>query len=150
MNVDPVNGDVLDDEPAGMELVPLNIAGLNEDEIAARFPTPAQAMAALLQARATIAKAPGALNTYRGQLRRAQRDSRLAIAVVVKALRDEYPKATLSELRDFALVDDRVKAAIDAEDTAWLLFEYAKDFATAVYEDVEVLRSINKNLRDGA
>lgn len=146
MNLDPQTAEVID-EPAGMELVPLNLGAISEDDLAQLFPTPAQAMAALIQARTVLAKAPGALNTYRGKLRRAQRDTKLAVAITVKSLREDFPRATLSELRDFALVDDRVKTAIDAEDTAWLMFEYAKDFSRTVSEDVEVLRSINANLR---
>lgn len=148
MNVDPATGEVTDDAPESMELVPLNLAGLSEDELLALLPTPVQASGALVQARAVNARAPKALSHYRRILRKAQRDKKVAVGRAVKDLRTEFPRATLTELRDLAYgADDRVIEALDAEDDAWLAFEYAKDYAAAIKEDIEILRSLNANFR---
>lgn len=150
MNTDPTTGEVLEtDEVAeSMELVPLNLAALDETALLAMFPTPVQAAGALIWARQANNRAPKALATYRAKLRRAQRDKKIAVGLAVKALREDFPRATLTELRELAYgADDRVIRSLDAEDDAWLAFEYAKDFAAAVKEDIELLRSINANFR---
>ncbi|MFB7843601.1 hypothetical protein [Microbacterium sp. NPDC056052] len=148
MNVDQSTGEVTDDAPESMELVPLNLAALSEDELLAVLPTPVQAAGALIRARETNARAPRALSRYRGILRKAQRDKKVALGRAVKDLRAEFPRATLTELRELAYgADERVIAALDAEDDAWLAFEYAKDFAAAIQEDIEILRSLNANFR---
>ena len=66
----PITGEVTED--IGMELVPLNLAALSEDELLEMFPTPMQAMGALIHARSTNARAPHALNAYRAKLRTAE------------------------------------------------------------------------------
>lgn len=150
MNTDPMTGGVLETDAVAesMELVPLNLAALDEAALLAMFPTPVQAAGALIWARATLSRAPKALSDYRTKLRKAQRDKKIAIGRAVKNLREEFPRATLTELRDLAYgADDRVIAALDAEDDAWLEFEYAKDYAVAIKEDIEILRSINANFR---
>ncbi|PRB09248.1 hypothetical protein CQ047_11255 [Microbacterium sp. MYb72] len=138
----------VDEVAERMELVPLELAGLDEADLLAMFPTPVQAAGALVWARATNANAPRALNEYRKKLRKAQRDKKIAVGRAVKELRAELPRATLTELRELAYgADDRVIAALDAEDDAWLAYEYAKDYAAAIKEDIEILRSINANFR---
>lgn len=145
-DVDPVTGEVIE-APAHMELVPLNLAGLDEDALAQLLPTPGQLHAALIIARGKNAKAPSVLAKYRKELRQAENDLAVQRGIAVKNLRDEFPRATLTELRELAHVEDRVRMAVDRRDEAWLLFEYAKDFARMIGEDIEVLRSLNKNLR---
>ncbi|MCC4906938.1 hypothetical protein [Microbacterium sp. cx-59] len=145
-DVDPVTGEVIE-APENMELVPLNLAALDEDAIAHLLPTPGQIHAALIIARGKNAKAPSVLSKYRGKLKRAETTLKIQLGLAVKLLREDFPRATLTELRDLAYGDDRVRAAVDARDDAWLMFEYAKDFAAMIGEDIEILRSINKNLR---
>lgn len=145
-DVDPVTGEVIE-SPEHMELVPLNLAALDEDALAQLLPTPGQLHAALIIARGKNAKAPSVISKYRGALRRAENDLALQRALVVKTLRADFPRATLTELRELANGEDRVRAAVERRDDAWLLFEYAKDFARMIGEDIEVLRSLNKNLR---
>lgn len=145
-NVDPVTGEVID-SPEHMELVPLNLAALDENALAQLLPTPGQLHAALIIARGKNAKAPSVIARYRGALKRAETDLKVRVGLAVKALREDFPRATLTELRDLAYSDDTVRTAVDRRDDAWLLFEYAKDFAQMIGEDIEVLRSLNKNLR---
>lgn len=142
--VDPANGEVVE---SPMELVPLNLGDMDENQIAALIPTPLQAAAALQKARSVNSRVPGKLDGYRKALQTAERELKLAVALEVKALREDHSKATLSELRELATADDRVQRALDARDTAWLLFEYAKDWAKAIAADIELLRSINANFR---
>lgn len=141
----PITGEVTED--IGMELVPLNLAALSEDELLEMFPTPMQAMGALIHARSTNARAPHALNAYRAKLRTAENAMRVTLAKVVRDLADEYPRANMTERRMLAHADERMIAAQDALDTAWLLYEFARDYAKAIAQDIEVLRSINANLR---
>ncbi|MDI9889939.1 hypothetical protein [Microbacterium sp. IEGM 1404] len=144
--VDPVTGEVIE-SPDDMELVPLNLAALDEDALAQLLPTPGQLHAALIIARGKNAKAPSVIARYRGSLKRAETDLKVQLGIAVKTLREDFPRATLTELRDLAYGEDRVRTAVDRRDDAWLLFEYAKDFARMIGEDIEVLRSLNKNLR---
>lgn len=146
MNVNPMTGEVVE-SPELMDLVPLNPAAIDENEIAHLIPTPAQVQGALALARTKNAQAPAALDEYRRRLQKAERKLTVAVAMEVKALRADFPRATMSELKGLAYADTRVSAAADDRDTAWLLFEYAKDFAKAIGTDIELLRSINANLR---
>jgi hypothetical protein len=144
--VDPITGEVT--EQPGMELVPLNLAALSEDDLLAMFPTPIQAAGALLHARAVNARAPHALNEYRGKLRSAERDLQLATAKTVRDLAGTFPRATLTERKMLAVEDERVRAAQDEFDTAWLLYEFARDYAKSIAQDIEILRSVNANFRE--
>ena len=146
MNVDPVTGEV--EESPGVDLVPLNLAGLDEAELLALFPTPVQCAGALIKARAMVARAPAVLNEYRTALTVAERDLTIAVAKGARDLLDEYPRMPMTERRDLArATDDRVLAAQEARDTAWLLLQYAKDKKDALFEDVGILRSLNANFR---
>lgn len=131
-----------------LELVPLNLAALSEDDLLAMFPSPVQASGALLQARAVNARAPHALNEYRTALAAAERDLRIAIAKAIRDLAIEFPRSTLTERRLVAADDERVRDAQEARDTAWLLFEFTKDYAKAIAQDIDILRSINANFRE--
>lgn len=146
-HVDPETGEVVD---APLGVVPLNLAAMDDDELAQALPTPQQAHAALAYARTVNARIPAGLAQYRERLQQAERDLSLAVAFEVMSLREEFPKSTLTELKGFAYSSDSVKQASDSRDTAWLAFEYAKDWAETIREDIQILRSINKNLREGA
>lgn len=151
MNVNPLTGEVEEPEKfpgSEIELVPLNLASLDEDAIAQMFPTPAQAAGALLYSRQVAARAPAALNVYRTALKQAEKDLALAIAVGARDILSEYPRMPMTERRDLArATDPKVRAAEEARDTAWLLLEYARDYDRAIGRDIDILRSLNANLR---
>lgn len=147
MNVDPSTGEVIETTP-GFDVVPLNIAILDEHTLAQWAPTPGQAAGALGMARVKNLAAPAALAKYRKKLRDADREKKIALGLAVQKLREEYGhKATMTELRELAYgVDERLQKALDDYDDAWLMFEYAKDFAEAIERDVSLLQSITKSL----
>lgn len=142
-DLNPITGEVSD----SLELVPLNLAELDEDALRDLFPTPIQAAGALIYARSVAARAPHALNAYRSALVTADRKLMVMTAIVVKELRAEQPRAALTELRMSAAADARVIEAQDARDEAWLLLEYARDYDRAIQRDIDILRSLNANLR---
>lgn len=151
MNVDQKTGEVVDDETfpgTDAHLVPLNLGALNEDELLALFPTPAQAAGALMQARQVNSRAPGALARFRTELLAAENELRIAVALGAEELLQIYPRMSMTERRDLArAINDRAKAAQEARDTAWLQLEYARDFERAIGRDIDILRSLNANLR---
>lgn len=151
MSVNPITGEVEDPETfpgTDIELVPLNLAQLDENAILQMFPTPAQAAGALLYSRQVASRAPAALNTYRTALKKAEKDLAIAIALGAERLLSEYPRMPMTERRDLArATDPRVKDAEAARDDAWLLLEYAKDYDRAIGRDIDILRSLNANLR---
>ncbi|GAT73584.1 hypothetical protein MHM582_2078 [Microbacterium sp. HM58-2] len=148
MTVNFETGEVTDDDAAGMELVPLNLAALSEDEILAMLPTPVQCAGALQYARQVAARAPKALNKLRTALAERERELTIAVAIGARDLLAEYPRLPMSERRDIArATDSRVQEAQEARDTAWLLLEYARDFDRAIGRDIDILRSLNANFR---
>lgn len=151
MSVNPITGEVDERDTlpgTDIELVPLNLAALDEDAILAMFPTPVQAAGALLYARHVASKAPGALNKYRTALKRAEKDLTIAVALGAERLLETYARMPMTERRDLArATDPRVIAAEAERDTAWLLLEYTKDFDRMIGRDIDILRSLNANLR---
>ncbi len=144
---DDDTGEIVDPAEAA-ELVPLDLAAMDEDELIALFPSPVQAAGALLKARDAARRAPAVLNEHRTRLRAAERNLGLVTARVVLRLTEDYPKSTITERKMIAELDDAVRAARDNVDTAWLLLEYARDGAKAIQADIDILRSINANMRD--
>ncbi|WP_417510620.1 hypothetical protein [Microbacterium sp.] len=147
MNFD--TGEVVDEEPGtDIDLVPLNLAALSEDELIAMFPSPVQCAGALLYARQVTARAPKALNELRTKLKTAERELTIALAIGARDLLTEYPRMPMTERRDLSrATDDRVKAAQEAVDEAWLHLEYARDYDRAIGRDIDILRSLNANMR---
>lgn len=144
----PDTGEVVDSPGADVELVTLNLASLDEEELLRLFPTPVQAAGALIRAREAARRAPAALDTYRRRLKVAERDLVIAIAKGARDLLDEYPRMLITERRDLArATDQRVLDAVEARDEAWLLFEYARDWDRALGRDIDILRSLNANFR---
>lgn len=142
--------EVTEDEPAaaGMDMVPLNLAALSEDELLAMLPTPVQCAGALQYARQVAARAPKALNELRTALAERERELTIAVAIGARDLLAEYPRLPMSERRDLArATDDRVQTMQEARDTAWLLLEYARDYDRAIGRDIDILRSLNANFR---
>lgn len=148
MSVNFTTGEVEDDDPTGMDLVPLNLAALNEDELIALLPTPVQCAGALQYARQAAARAPKALNELRHALADRERELTIALAVASRDLLAKYPRMPMTERRDLARAeDDRVRTAQEARDSAWLLLEYARDYDRAIGRDIDILRSLNANMR---
>jgi hypothetical protein len=151
VSVNPITGEVVDEETfpgTQTALVPLNLAGMSEDEILAMFPTPVQAAGALLYARDVARRAPAALDHYRTALKKAEKELRIAVALAAEQLLSMYPRMPMAERRDLArAVDDRTIAAQDAVDDAYLQLEYARDFDRMIGRDIDILRSLNANMR---
>ncbi|MGN7861482.1 hypothetical protein ACTJI8_12950 [Microbacterium sp. 22303] len=147
MNVDEPTGEVLE-AGTDVELVTLNLAGLNEAELLALFPTPVQCAGALLKARAAVTRAPAVLNEYRTALADRERDLTIALAKAARDLLADYPRMPMTERRDLARAEaSAVREAQEARDTAWLLLQYAKDRKDSLFEDIGILRSLNANFR---
>lgn len=142
--VDPETGEVVS---RPIEIVALDMAALDEAELIQMFPTPVQAAGALLKARAMIARAPRALRDAKQALKAAERDLTLAKGRAVLDLAERYAEFSVGERDKVARTDPRVIEAQEAVDTAWLALEYAKDWNTALGRDVELLRSVNANVR---
>jgi hypothetical protein len=142
--IDPETGEVVE---RPIELVASDIANIDEDQLIALFPTPAQAAGALLLARQKVARAPRALRDAKMQLKAAERDLRVITGRVTLELADKYEGMSVSERQKLAASDARVGEAEEARDVAWLALEYAKDWDRALGRDVELLRSVNANFR---
>ena len=145
MIVDEATG-VVEDAP--MELVPLNLAALSEDELLAMLPTPVQCAGALQYARQVAARAPKALNELRTALAERERELTIVLAMGARDLLSAYPRMPMTERRDLARAEDsRVTKAQESRDEAWLLLEYARDYDRAIGRDIDILRSLNANMR---
>jgi hypothetical protein len=151
MSLDTATGVIEDEETfpgTDTHLVPLNLGLLDENELLALFPTPAQAAGALLKAREVNGRAPAALARFRQALLEAENELRIAVALGAEELLQLYPRMSMTERRDLArAINDRAKAAQVARDTAWLQLEYARDFERAIGRDIDILRSLNANMR---
>ncbi len=150
MSVNFDTGEVTEEDAGvtGMDLVPLNLAALSEDELLAMLPTPVQCAGALQYARQVAAGAPKALNELRTALAERERELTIVLAVAARDLLSAYPRMPMTERRDLSRAeDDRVRKAQEARDEAWLLLEYARDYDRAIGRDIDILRSLNANFR---
>ena len=147
-DVNQITGEVDGAAEVGMDLVPLNLAALSEEELIAMLPTPVQCAGALQYARQVAARAPKALNELRHALAERERELTIAIAMEARDLLATYPRMPMTERRDLARAESkRVLEAQEARDTAWLLLEYARDYDRAIGRDIDILRSLNANMR---
>lgn len=143
--VQPQTGEVTD--ARDLELVPFNLAAMDEDALLALFPSEVQAAGALIKARQASSRVPAALNQRREELRSAERALTVQLGLAVRDLAAELPRATLTERRMIAATDPRVIAAQERRDDAWLLLEYTRDWERAIARDIDILRSLNANFR---
>jgi hypothetical protein len=136
MEVDQSTGEVL-------ELVPLNLAELDEQQLAQMIPTPGQCALALVIARQRLARAPKVLNRLSKGVKDARRDLIIArgYARVEANGRDADTRKLVAES------DARVISAHEALDDAELRLEYGRDLRKSLSEDIEILRSLNANFR---
>lgn len=140
MIVDDATGTVAE---SGVELVPLDLAALNEDELIGLFPTPVQCAGALLKARAMIAHAPAVLAARSKAVKDAKRNLIVARGYARQAAigRDAETRRLVAES------DADVLKAWEAIDVAELALEYAREMRKTLSEDIEILRSLNANFR---
>jgi hypothetical protein len=141
MNVDTTTGEVV--EEGGVELVPLDIAGLNEDELLTLYPTPVQCAGALLIARSRLHTAPKVLKALSAAVKARKREVLIARGYAYKeaAGRDAATRRLVAES------DANVIEALERLDDAELALEYGRELRKALSEDIEILRSLNANFR---
>lgn len=140
--VNPVTGEVEEDGGRSDMLVPLNLAGIDEEQLAQIFPTPMQAHAALHMARTRLGHAPAVLDRARRALKEAQRA--LTVAYGRSYLNAEGPEHVRKQLASTAASTVEAQENVDSR---WLELQYALDLKSALYQDIEILRSINSNMR---
>lgn len=140
MIVDEATGVVAE---AGIELVPLDLAALDEDELLALFPTPVQCAGALVKARALIAHAPAVLAARSKAVKDAKRH-----LIVARGYARQRAVGRDAETRKLVAESDAdVLQAWEAIDVAELALEYAREMRKTLTEDIEILRSLNANFR---
>jgi hypothetical protein len=137
-----VTGEVDETESA---LVPLHIAGLDEEEIAGMFPSPVQVAGAMLIARKRLADAPAALDKLSGALKAAKRDLVVARALAFARYRDEG--WSVGDARALVDSDEKVQTTREAADDAELRLEYGRELRKTLDKDIDLLRSLNANYR---
>ena len=136
MNVDEQTGEVI-------ELVPLNLAALDENELLDMFPTAVQCAGALIMARSRIAKAPAVIS----ELSKAVKDAKRELIIARGYARQRAEGRDAETRRLTAESDADVIAAWEAIDTAELALEYARELRKSLTEDIDILRSLNANFR---
>lgn len=142
--VNPVTGEV-EDAPSVLELVPLDLVNLSEDDLIAMFPSPVQVAGALQIARARIGHAPGVLKDLSKAVKTAKRDLLIAKG---KAYRDARQAGfNITDARNYAEVDGPVIGAREAVDDAELELEFGRDLRKSLTTDIDILRSLNANFR---
>lgn len=140
MIIDETSGEVAE---AGVELVPLDLAALDEDALIALFPTPVQCAGALLKARAMLAHAPAVLAARSKAVKDAKRN-----LIVARGYARQRAVGRDAETRKLVAESDaEVLRAWEAIDVAELALEYARETRKTLSEDIEILRSLNANFR---
>lgn len=142
MNFHPDTGEVLEATPS-VDLVPLNLAALDEDELLHLFPTPVQCAGALLQARQAIARAPEIL----AGRSKAVKDAKRLLAAARGYARARAEGRDIETRRLVAESDAEVIKAWEHLDVCELALEYARERRKSLSEDIDILRSLNANMR---
>ena len=140
MIVDEATGAVAE---SGVELVPLDLAAMNEDELLELFPSPVQCAGALLKARRMIAQAPAVLAARSKAVKDAKRN-----LIVARGYARQRAVGRDAETRKLVAESDAdLVQAWEAIDVAELALEYAREMRKTLSEDIEILRSLNANFR---
>ena len=142
MNIDQTTGEVTENTPS-VDLVPLNLAGLDEDEILHLFPTPVQCAGALVQARQAIARAPEIL----AGRSKAVKDAKRVLAAARGYARQNAQGRDAETRKLVAESDASVIEAWEHLDLCELALEYARERRKSLSEDIDILRSLNANFR---
>jgi hypothetical protein len=141
-----VTGEVEEIEPGStVELVPLDLVSLSEDELLELFPSPVQVAGALHIARARIGRAPVVLKDLSAALKVAKRDLLIAKGKSYRAAREAG--FNITDARAYSAFDDPVIEAQEAVDDAELELEYGRDLRKSLTTDIDILRSLNANIR---
>jgi len=145
-HVNPITGVVEEiDADSVVELVPLDLVSLSEDELLELFPSPIQVAGALHIARARIGRAPVVLKELSAAVKAARRDLLIAKG---KAYRDARQAGfNITDARAYSEVDGPVVAAREAVDDAELELEFGRDLRKSLTTDIDILRSLNANIR---
>lgn len=144
MSVDDKTGEVSEPVPGReLQFVPIDMAGMDETELLALFPTPVQAAGALLVARRLIAEAPDIINRRSAALKDAKRQ----LLVAKGYARKRATGRTAEDRRVEQEADPQVITAGEWVDTCELALEYARERRKSLTEDIEILRSLNANFR---
>lgn len=142
MNINIETGEVTGGG-ASVDLVPLNLTGLDEDELLQMFPTPAQCTAALMSARAAIARAPDIMVARS----KAVKDAKRVLAAARGYARARATGRDADTRKLTAESDPDVLTAWENLDIAELALEYARERRKSLSEDIEILRSMNADFR---
>ncbi|MDR6691365.1 hypothetical protein J2X55_002277 [Microbacterium sp. 1154] len=142
MDADPTTGGISDQGPS-VDLVPLNLASLDEDELIHLFPTPVQCAGALLQARQAIARAPEIL----AGRSKAVKDAKRLLAAARGYARQNAQGRDAETRKLVAESDASVIEAWEHLDVCELALEYARERRKSLSEDIDILRSLNANFR---
>lgn len=130
-------------ELADIQLVPLGLSDLDEDELLKMFPSPVQCAGALLIARRHLAEAPAVINERSRRLKAAKR-----MLIVARGYALKQVEGRTAEIRKaVAEAEPNVITAWEHIDECELALEYAREVRKSLSEDVEILRSLNANFR---
>ncbi|MGB3414056.1 MAG: hypothetical protein WBA28_05010 [Microbacteriaceae bacterium] len=128
-------------------LMPLNLGALSEDEVIQHFPTPGELEHALLRARTRLGRSALFLTEQSEKLKKAKRNLVVAKAVARQKARETGLFKTEPDVAAAVDRDEAVFAAVVALDDAALKLEYGRELKSALHMDIEILRSLNSNMR---
>jgi hypothetical protein len=150
VTVNPITGEVEEWSPKAEDasegvLMPMNLAAMSEQEIQQMLPSALQMEGALLISRSRLGRAPQFLREQRERVKAAKR-----ALIIARGYAFVRTAGTGSEAhrRALASVDQAVLDAQDLVDTQELTLEYALDLWAALRKDVDILRSLNANVRE--
>lgn len=144
MSIDQATGEVVDEQAPALEIVPLNIADLDEESVAALFPTPRQAVGALLIARERIREAPAVLQGRSQALKQSKRKLLVAQGMAFVALRQQG--RTIADARAARDIADDVQKAMEDADVAELSLEYAREARRTLEVEISMLQTLVRYL----
>jgi hypothetical protein len=150
VSINPVTGEVDEwqgDDPASGVLVPVHLADLDEDGIAQALPSPYQVERALIESRTRIGRSANVVRDASTKVRESKRDLVLAKALARETARASGTYRTEKDLAAAVELDDTVQQAYDAMHEAIAAYEYARLLRSSLWKDIEVLQSINANMR---
>lgn len=143
MSIDTATGEIRDDAP-DLALVPLHIAELDEEALASLFPTPQQAVGALIIARERLREAPAVLQQRSSDLKQAKRRLIVAQGMSFVALRREG--RTIADARAERDVAPEVQRAQEQVDTCDLALEYAREVRRTLEVEISMLQTLVRYL----
>jgi hypothetical protein len=154
LHINPITGEVEetwhasnDDADDGV-MVPLNLNALSEHDVVQAFPTAGQLEQALLLSRIRLGRSAPYLSEQSEQLKKAKRDLIVAKAVSRGNARDSGLYKTADDISAAVDRDTLVYRAIVRVDDAAVKLEYARELKSSLHADIDILRSLNTNMRN--